>query len=274
MQDQDRQAYLEEALAVQRENVLLFPDDIVSRDGLAETLRQLGHHDEAAGIYRETIALFPHDAVARTGLAETLKALGRLDDALQLYQETMRLFPLHPPARVGFAAVLRETGIRRGPSRATRFPMRCSNTVTALCRLIAQRPFMPSSWSRQFLVRSRPNLVAFAVTLLQLPDLHPPRVLTQGVTNQRKPIRLPATSRPPVDSCRRRHRCYRRGAAREISHGRQPHAVQRAQHAGTDRPIDVPAPGGPPDLRLHRGARVAVFGSRWVPGPPTRLGWS
>jgi tetratricopeptide (TPR) repeat protein len=110
MTRQTPRALLEDALAVQQETVALFPDDVVSRNGLAQTLGDLGRLEEAVNVYHETIARFPADVVARHGLAATLKGLGRLDEALRIYSETIRIFPDNVVARTGLAETLRTSG--------------------------------------------------------------------------------------------------------------------------------------------------------------------
>jgi tetratricopeptide (TPR) repeat protein len=105
---------LDEAEAVYRETIELFPDDAVARSGLADVLKDLGRLDEAEAVYRETIELFPDDAVARSGLADVLKDLGRLDEAETAYREVLELFSHDPKvlvvAHTGLAGVLRAQG--------------------------------------------------------------------------------------------------------------------------------------------------------------------
>ena len=138
-----RQQYLEEALAVQRETISLFPQEVVSRNGLALTLRELGRlgealqvleetvtafprdlhsrnsladtlvrlsrHEDALVVYRETITLLPNDVVSRNGIAETLKQVGRLAEAERFYRETIQMFPHESVSRVGLADALRRS---------------------------------------------------------------------------------------------------------------------------------------------------------------------
>jgi tetratricopeptide (TPR) repeat protein len=105
-----RQRYLEEALAVQRETVSLFPHDVVSRNGLAVTLRELDRLEEALQVLEETVTTFPHDLFSRNSLADTLLRLSRHEDALVVYRETIALSPNDIVSRNGIAEVLKQLG--------------------------------------------------------------------------------------------------------------------------------------------------------------------
>ncbi len=102
--------YLEEALVLYRDTVSRFPHDLVSRNGLAETLRSMGDLEEALVIQQETLSMFPNDIVSQIGFAETLKEMGRLVEALEVLQETISTFPEAPIARVSHADTLARLG--------------------------------------------------------------------------------------------------------------------------------------------------------------------
>jgi predicted Zn-dependent protease len=110
MTQTNREAYLEESLSIQKETVFLFPHDIISRNSLAETLRELGRFDEAITVLQETIKIFPNNVVAYNMLAECASQTGRIDVALSLYEDTIRLNPQDVVARNGKAEILRQDG--------------------------------------------------------------------------------------------------------------------------------------------------------------------
>lgn len=122
--------YLEEALALYRDTVARFPDDLVSRTGLAETLKSMGDLEEALAIQRETLSMFPDDIVTRNGFAETLKEMGRLVEALDIQQETIRLFAQEPLVRVSLADTMARLG-------------RLDEAITAYQETITQYPNDP-----------------------------------------------------------------------------------------------------------------------------------
>ncbi len=93
-----------------RETVTRWPNNVVARNGLAETLRERGDLGGAEGLYRETVTRWPNDVVARTGLAETLRERGDLGGAEGLYRETVTRWPNDVVARNGLAETLRERG--------------------------------------------------------------------------------------------------------------------------------------------------------------------
>ena len=99
-----------EAEAVYRETTELFPENIFSRSGLAEVLKDAGRFDEAEAAYRETIKRFPENIFSRSGLAAVLKVAGRFDDAEAVYRETIERFPADSVARNGLAEVLKVAG--------------------------------------------------------------------------------------------------------------------------------------------------------------------
>ncbi|MCY2990159.1 MAG: tetratricopeptide repeat protein [Planctomycetota bacterium] len=84
-----------------------FAENVVVRSGLADLLKSVERYDEAEAVYRETIDLFPEDVVARNGLAEVLKATRQYDEAEVVYRETIDLFPDNVFARTGLADTLR-----------------------------------------------------------------------------------------------------------------------------------------------------------------------
>lgn len=112
---------LEEAAMIQRETMKLFPHDVVARNGLAETLKEMGHLDEALTIQRETAALFPDDLPGRISLADTLARMGQLDEAERVYRQLMASFPANPVVRNGLADTLRRSAT---PVAASRRPER------------------------------------------------------------------------------------------------------------------------------------------------------
>ena len=100
----------DEALAEYKRAIDEFPDNVVSRGGFAETLRDLNRYDEALSAYEATIARYPDDVVSRSGFAETLRDLNRYDEALSVYEATVGKFPCDVFARCGLAVVLSESG--------------------------------------------------------------------------------------------------------------------------------------------------------------------
>jgi tetratricopeptide (TPR) repeat protein len=103
-----KKEYLEEALEIQKETVAMFPQDGVSRNLLAQTLKELNRFEEAYELYRETIAMFPHDVVARNGSAEVLTKTHRLEEALEIQRETIAMFPHNVVARNVLAEILQQ----------------------------------------------------------------------------------------------------------------------------------------------------------------------
>ena len=113
-----------------------FPNNEVTRNGLAETLRQLGRLDEALETYQSTANDFPNNEVTLCGLAETLRQLGRLDEALETYQSTANDFPNNEVTLCGLAETMRELGkpinaLEIYQTTTTEFP----NDVVARCGL-------------------------------------------------------------------------------------------------------------------------------------------
>lgn len=98
---------LEEALIVLRETIQISPKDIVSRHGYAETLKSMGMLEEAIRIQQDTVKMFPRDAVGYSSLADTLSRLGKYDESIRLYKDAIQIFPNNPVARNGLAEVLR-----------------------------------------------------------------------------------------------------------------------------------------------------------------------
>lgn len=94
---------LKEALLLYRENIEKFPHDVVARNGLANTLRDMGHLQEALNVLSETIEMFPGDILSRHGYAETLKAMGRLEEALEAQQSIFVEFPLDIVSQLSLA---------------------------------------------------------------------------------------------------------------------------------------------------------------------------
>jgi tetratricopeptide (TPR) repeat protein len=102
--------YSEEAEAVYRETLAMFPHDIVSRVGLAELLKDKDKLEEAEAILKETVSKFPNAAPAITSLADILMRLGKFDESAELYREARVRFPENVVARNGFAEVLKQMG--------------------------------------------------------------------------------------------------------------------------------------------------------------------
>jgi tetratricopeptide (TPR) repeat protein len=102
--------YMEEALATYRETIAMFPQDIVSRVGLAELFKETDRLDEAEAVLREAVNLFPHAAVPITSLADTLMRAGKLEESAALYREAVVRFPENVVARNGFAEALKRMG--------------------------------------------------------------------------------------------------------------------------------------------------------------------
>ncbi len=127
---------LPEALDVAVEATRRFPDNAISRNGLAEVLKAKGDLDQAEAVYRETLARFPDNAIARNGLAEVLKATGDLDQAEAVYRETIARFPDNAIARTGLAQILRERG--RLPEARTLYQAVLDGAPDAKARQIAR----------------------------------------------------------------------------------------------------------------------------------------
>jgi tetratricopeptide (TPR) repeat protein len=104
------QGRLVEAEQVYRETMKRFPEYEITRNGLAEVLKAQGRLVEAEQVYRETMKRFPEREIPRNGLAEVLKAQGRLPEAEQVYRETMKRFPEDEITRNGLAEVLKAQG--------------------------------------------------------------------------------------------------------------------------------------------------------------------
>jgi tetratricopeptide (TPR) repeat protein len=90
---------LDEALTAYDEAIRDFKNDVYSRSGKAETLRQMGRLDEALTAYEETIRDFKDDVVPRNGKAETLRQMGRLDEAKAMYNKIIDDFPYNQFAK-------------------------------------------------------------------------------------------------------------------------------------------------------------------------------
>ncbi len=97
-----------EAEALYRATMARFPDDVVSRTALAELLaRTPGRAGEAEALYRATMARFPDNVVSRTALAELLaRTPGRAAEAEALYRATMEAFPDNEVCRGGLITLL------------------------------------------------------------------------------------------------------------------------------------------------------------------------
>ena len=94
------------AEGVLREAVGHFPRDVVSRTGLAETLRGMNRLGEARDVYEQACRDFPSNVFSRTGLAETLRAMNRLGEARNVYEQACRDFPRNVVSRNGLADLL------------------------------------------------------------------------------------------------------------------------------------------------------------------------
>ena len=101
---------LEEAENLYRETTQRFRDDVVAHNGLADTIKTRGRLEEAEKLYKQTTDRFPDDVVAHCGLADTVKTLGRLEEAEQLYKQTTERFPDAVVARNGLAETLKTRG--------------------------------------------------------------------------------------------------------------------------------------------------------------------
>jgi hypothetical protein len=104
--------YLEEALILGQQSVALFPNNILARNGLTTTLRQLGRREEALALVQETVARFPDNVVARNLAASLLSELGKLNEALAFQRTTVARFPDHSLARDVLATILQELDSR------------------------------------------------------------------------------------------------------------------------------------------------------------------
>jgi tetratricopeptide (TPR) repeat protein len=74
---------LPEALEAYDSTIADHPENVVARNGRAETLRAMGRLPEALEAYDSAIADHPEDVVARNGRSCVLVALRRYDEALQ-----------------------------------------------------------------------------------------------------------------------------------------------------------------------------------------------
>jgi len=101
---------LEEAENLYRETTQRFRDDVVAHNGLADTIKTRGRLEEAENLYRETTQRFHDDVVAHNGLADTIKTRGRLEEAEKLYKQTTDRFPDDVVAHCGLADTVKTLG--------------------------------------------------------------------------------------------------------------------------------------------------------------------
>lgn len=76
-----------EKIAQFKEVVDLFPDDPVTRIGLASAYLEAGQAEDAIREFEETIRLKPDYTAAHRGLGRALEKAGRIEDARAAYRK-------------------------------------------------------------------------------------------------------------------------------------------------------------------------------------------
>jgi tetratricopeptide (TPR) repeat protein len=100
-----------DALAAYDPAIEQFPQDVIARNGRAGTLRSMGRFTDALAAYDATIVKNPENVVAKNGRAETLRSMGRFAEALAAYDSTIVENPENVIAKTGRAETLRSMGL-------------------------------------------------------------------------------------------------------------------------------------------------------------------